>query len=240
MEVVNDLLDYNLKIVQNTEWFMFSLDSVLLANFVTIKNKKTRIIDLCCGNSPIPLILSKKIDNKIIGVELQEEIYNLAIKSISINSLSDKIDIINKNVKDLKKYYESDTFDTITCNPPYFPIFDNSKINDNKIKSIARHELEINLDDIFKVSKYLLKNNGNLAIVHRTERFIEIIEKMKIYNLEPKKVQFIYPKKDSNSNLVLIEATKNGKKGLKLLPPLIVHDKYGNYQNEIKKIFNGG
>lgn len=238
MEVINDLLNYkNLKIVQNTDWFKFSLDSVLLANFVTVKNRKVKVIDLCSGNVPIPLFLSNKIDNKIVGIEIQKEIVDLAKKTIKINNLENKIEILNLDVNTLREKYHSDTFDIITCNPPYFLIHEKSKINDNIIKSIARHELKINLDNIFSISRYLLKNNGNIAIVHRTERFLEIIEKMKQNKLEPKKIQFVYPKKNLNSNIVLIEAKKNGKPGLKLLPPLIIHDNNGKYKKEIERMF---
>lgn len=238
MEVINRLLNYtNLKIVQNTEWFNFSLDSVLLCNFVTINKNTKNIIDFCTGNAPIPLILSQKTSANIVGVELQKDVYDLAKKSIYINNLNNQINLLNMNVKDLMEKYETDTFDLITCNPPYFKFNSKSNLNDNKIKTVARHEIEINLDDIFQISKKLLKNNGNIAIVHRPERLVEIIEKMKQNNIEPKKIQFVYPKYKSESNILLIEGTKNGNPGLKILPPLYVHDSDGNYLEEIKEMF---
>lgn len=239
MEVINDILNINnYKIVQDTEYFKFSLDSVLLSDFVSIKNKNIKIIDLCTGNCPIPIILSRKVNKPIIGVELQKEIYDLAKKSIDINKLNDKIEILNENVKNLKKIYESDTFDTITCNPPYFKYLKNSKLTKNEIKSIARHEIEVNIDDIINISKYLLKNNGNLAIVHKTERLFEIIRKLENNNLKPKRIQLIYPKENSDSNLVLIEATKNGNEGIKVLKPLFIHNEDGSYREEILKKFS--
>lgn len=153
MEVVNDLLNYNkLKIVQNTDWFKFSLDSVLLANFVHTR-PNDKIIDFCTGNAPIPLFLQHKVKNKILGVEYQKEIYELAIKSVCINNLEDKIEIINDDVKNISNIYETDSFDIITCNPPYFKVNDNAKINDNDIKSVARHEIKLNLNDIFSCAK---------------------------------------------------------------------------------------
>ena len=238
MEVINDLLNINgYKIYQDTEYFKFSLDSILLSDFVTIKNENIDLLDLCSGNCPIPIILSRKVKKKITAIELQKEVYNLGKKSITINNLEDKILLLNEDVKNLKNIYESDTFDTITCNPPYFKNLEKSKTANNEIKSIARHEIKLNIDDVINVSKCLLKNNGNLALVHRTERFLEIIEKLKANNLEPKKIQFVYPKKNSNSNLVLIEATKNGKEGIKLLPPLFVHNEDGNYTDIILKKF---
>lgn len=238
MEIVNRLLNYkDLKIVQNTDWFAFSLDSVLLANFVTINKNTKNIIDLCTGNAPIPIILSTKTNASITGVELQEEIYDLAKKSIDINNLQDKITILNMDVNDLIKKYETDTFDVITCNPPYFKVKETSNLNDNRIKTIARHEIYLELDEIFSLSKKLLKNNGIISIVHRPERLIEIIESMRKNNIEPKKIRFVYPKRNSECNILLIEGAKNGNPGLKIMPPLYVHDENGNYLDEIKEMF---
>lgn len=238
MEEINRLLNYkNLKIVQNTDWFKFSIDSVLLSNFVKITKNTTNIIDFCTGNAPIPLILSTKTRANITGVEIQKDVYNLAKKSIEINNLQDRIEILNMDVKDIAQKYESDSFDLITCNPPYFKLKESSIINDNDIKSVARHEIYINLDDIFKVARKILKNNGTIAIVHRTDRLIDIIDCMKKNNIEPKRLQLVYPKFNKESNIVLIEGAKNGKSSLKVLPPIYVHDEDGNYLEEIKKMF---
>lgn len=238
MEVVNRLLNYSdLKIVQNTKWFNFSLDSVLLCNFVTLNKNTKNIIDFCTGNAPIPLILSQKTSSKIIGVELQKEIYDLAKKSVEINNLQDQIELKNMDIKDLVNKYETDTFDLITCNPPYFKVKESSNLNDNDIKTVARHEVNINIDEILSLSRKLLKNNGTIALVHRPERLVEIIEKMKKNNIEPKKIQFVYPKMNSESNILLIEGTKNGNPGLKILPPLYVHDEDGKYLDEIQEMF---
>ena len=133
--------------------------------------------------------------------------------------------------------FETDTFDLITCNPPYFKYSDTSLINDNIIKSIARHEIEINIEDIIKISKKLLKNGGSLSIVHRTERLIEIIELMRKNNIEPKRIRFIYPKENTESNLILIDGKKNGNPGLKILPPLVVHNNDESYTEEVLKMF---
>ena len=238
MEEINRLLNYkDLKIVQNTDWFKFSIDSVLLSNFVKITKNTTNIIDFCTGNAPIPLILSTKTRANITGVEIQKDVYNLAKKSIEINNLQDRIEILNMDVKDIAQKYESDSFDLITCNPPYFKLKESSIINDNDIKSVARHEIYINLDDIFKVARKILKNNGTIAIVHRTDRLIDIIDCMKKNNIEPKRLQLVYPKFNKESNIVLIEGAKNGKSSLKVLPPIYVHDEDGNYLEKIKKMF---
>lgn len=238
MEVINNLLNYkNMKIVQNTDWFSFSLDSVLLSNFVKLTKKTVKIMDFCTGNAPIPLILSQKTNADIIGIELQKEIYDLAKKSIEINNLSSRIKLYNMDIKELTKMYETDTFDLITCNPPFFQVNKLSKINDNSIKSIARHEIKVNLNDIFLLARKLLKNNGSICMVHRTDRLIDIIDSMRSNNIEPKRIQFVFPKINSDSNIVLIEGTKNGNSGLKVLSPLYVHDSNGDYLEEIKKMF---
>lgn len=238
MEVVNDLLNYdNIKIVQNSDWFSFSLDSVLLANFVHVNNKMM-IMDFCCGNAPIPLILSTKTNSKITGVEIQKEVFSLAIKSVRLNNKEKQIEIINEDVKNLHNIYETDSFDLITCNPPYFKYKNSSNINNNNTKALARHELSLTLEDVFKTAKKILKNNGKLAMVHRTERLIDIICLMRKYNLEPKRIRIIQPFSNSNSNLVLIEASKNGNAGLKIESNLIVHDENNNYTEEVLEIFN--
>ena len=222
METINDLLNYNgLKIVQNTDWFKFSLDSVLLANFANV-NKKTKIIDFCTGNAPIPLFLSHKTNQKIVAVELQKEIYDLANKSVKLNHLEEKVQVLNEDVKNISNINE------------------NSSTNENKIKSVARHEIYLNLDDIFKIAKKVLKNDGKIAMVHRTERLIDIISSMKKNNIEPKKIQFVYPFKSSKSNMVLIEGAKNGKPGLSVLSNIVVHNEDGSYTKYINNIFNGG
>jgi tRNA1(Val) A37 N6-methylase TrmN6 len=238
MEVINYLVGYkDLKIVQNTEWFNFSLDSVLLANFVTIRTNTKKIIDLGTGNAPIPLILSTRTKGEIIGVEIQKPVYDLALKSIEINNLKDRIRIINEDAKVIDKMFETDTYDVITSNPPYFKYNGISLVNNNDCKAIARHEVLLSIDEIFRISRKLLKNGGILAIVHRPERLMEILNKMKQYNIEPKRIRFVYPKENMDCNIVLIEGTKNGKEGLKILPPLFVHDSNGEYTEEVKKMF---
>ncbi|MFV0249803.1 MAG: tRNA1(Val) (adenine(37)-N6)-methyltransferase [Bacilli bacterium] len=239
MDVVNYLLGYdNVKIYQNSSMFNFSLDSILLANFVKVNKKSKRILDIGCGNGVMPLILATKYDCKIDAIEIQEEACILAKKSVEINNLNDKINIINEDIKLYTDTCESDTYDIIVCNPPYFKVNEVSKKNDSKYKIIARHEVNLNVEDVIKVSKKLLKNNGNLAIVHRPERLIEIICLMKENNIEPKKIQFVYPKKNKESNILLIEGCKNGNPGIKILPPIFAHAEDGEYTQEIKKYFS--
>ena len=238
MKVINDLLDYsNLKIVQDDEWFNFSLDSVLLPNFVKLGKNIKNILDLGTGNAPIPMILSTMTNAKIYGIELQKEVYDLAIESLKINKLENRIEIINDNIKNLDKYFEPNSFDVIVSNPPYFKYSENSNINESLQKTIARHEKEITLSEIVFTAKKYLNNNGTFAMVHRTDRLIEIIEEFKKNNIEPKRIRLIYPKVGEESNMVLIEGRKNGNTGLKILPPLIAHNKDGEYTDEVKEMF---
>lgn len=238
MKVTNYLLGYkNLKIVQDNEMFNFSLDSVLLPNFVTINKKINKILDIGCGNAPIPLILSTKTNANITGVEIQKEVYDLAIESIKINNKEDQISIINQDINNYYKEIETDSFDVITCNPPFFKYIESSNINKNDYKTIARHEIKLNLNQLFSIAKKLLKNNGVIAIVHRPERFVEVVEEMKKNNIEPKRVQFVYPKKNMEANIMLIEGSKNGNAGLKILPPIYSHLDNGEYTEDIKKYF---
>ena len=238
MRVTNYLLGYkDLKIIQDNEMFNFSLDSVLLPNFVTLNKNITKILDIGCGNAPIPLILSTKTDASITGVEIQKEVYEMAVDSVKLNNKDNKINIVNKDINDYYKEIETDTFDVITCNPPFFRYIETSNINKSDYKTIARHEIKLNLNQLFNIAKKLLKNNGVIAIVHRPERLVEIIEEMKKNNIEPKRVQFVYPKKNMEANIMLIEGSKNGKPGMKILPPIYSHQDNGEYTKEVKKYF---
>lgn len=238
MEEVHDLLAYpHLKIVQRDDLFKFSLDSILLARFVTLHYRTKKILDIGTGNAPIPLVLSTRTKAHITGVELQKESATLAEKSVRLNHLEQQIMIMNQDIHDFYKTNESDQYDVITCNPPYFKYQEHSIVNDKEGKTTARHESSLSLEDVCKIAKKLLKNNSRLALVHRTERLMDILFCMRECHIEPKRICFIYPYKGKESNLVLIEGTKNGKPGLKLLDPLYVYDASQHYTKEIEQYF---
>lgn len=223
--VLNDLFDYDgLKIYQYDDKFKFSLDSILLAEFVEIKPNTRTIVDFCTGNAPVPLILSTKTDARIYGFELQEKIYKLAKMSVKENKLESRINIINANLKDSLEYILPESVDAVTCNPPYFKYDKNkSLINENYEKAIARHEIEMNLEDLMISAKYILKNKAPLYIVHRCDRLEEILDCLSKFNFKVKKLQFIYASYKKEAIMVLIKATKNGKMGsLKVMPPVDV------------------
>lgn len=217
---LNDLYDTGFKIYQSKDYFKFSLDSLLLANFVEFNFTDKLVLDLCTGNAPVPIILSENKKIKIYGFELQKEIYELAVKSIKVNQINN-VEIINDDVKNSLNYFPGNNFDIVTCNPPYFKYTKNSIINENEIKSIARHEIKITLEDIIKIATKQLKAKGKFYIVHRSDRLIEIINYLNKYNFGIKKLQFVYSSIDANSSMVLIEAKKDCKNDVKVLKPII-------------------
>lgn len=238
MKVVNYLLGYkDLKIVQDPDMFNFSLDSILLPNFVTLNKNIKNILDIGCGNAPGPIILSTKTTAKIIGVEIQKSVYEMAKESVKINNLESQINIINADIRQLKEELETEIFDVIICNPPFFEVKDESKFNKNDYKTIARHEVKLTLEELMKISRKLLKNNGVVSLVHRPERLVDVLTTMRANNIEPKRIRFVYPKQNKEANILLIEGAKNGKKGLKIYPPLYAHDENGEYTKEVQDFF---
>lgn len=236
---LNYLLGYqDIRIYQESDWFNFSLDSILLPNFVQIRKNTSRILDIGSGNAVIPILLALKTSASITGIELQKDVYELGVKSININHLEEKINFLNDDVKEYAKKMESDVYDLITCNPPYFKLTEESQKNEDIHKTLARHEVALTLENVIKISRKLLKNGGSLCLVHRPERFIEIIETMKKYNIEPKRVKFVYPKKGKDANILLIEGVKNGNSGLKIEDPIYTYDENENYSTEILRYFS--
>ncbi len=232
--VLNDLYDYNLKIYQDASKFKFSLDSLLLSEFVEINKKSKTLLDLCTGNAPLPLIIASKSKLQITGIEIQPEIYNLALKSIAYNNLTKKINILNINAIDTPNYFPGNNFDIITCNPPFFKYQPNSLINENKEKAIARHEITITLKSIIEVTSKLLKDKGEFYLVHRPERLEEMLILTHKHNLIVKKIEFIYTNTKKNAIMVLLKFVKNGKLGTKIYSTYISND-IKTYQNIFKK-----
>ena len=218
MKEINDLYDYGYKIVQKSDYFKFSLDSMLLANFVNINMSDSKLLDFCTGNCPIPIILSNSIKN-IVAFEVQKEIYELGDESLKLNNINN-VKLINDDIKNIGNYYEEGYFDIITCNPPYFKVIDSSRINDNSVKAIARHEILIKLEDIVYLAYKFLRDKGKLYIVYRPDRLMELLKLFDKYKFGVKKLQCCYNNSDSLSSMILIEAMKNGHDDLKILAPL--------------------
>ena len=247
-ERIDDLGINGLKIIQNKEYFCFGIDSVLLANFVDSKSSKNVIIDLCSGSGVIPVIISaKKKYDKIVSVELQNEMYDILQRNISLNKLEEKIYPIKNDVRNIAEIREEikqitgkDKADVIVCNPPYKVVGTGSK-NENEVKYVARHEVKCNLNDIFKTSSGLLKSKGKLYLVHKPERIVDLLAIAREYKLEAKKIRFVNPTEKSRPSIILLEFVKDGNNECKILEPLIeyVIDKKGNlkYSDEILKIY---
>ena len=235
-EVINYLLAYNdLKIIQRKDMFNFSLDTVLLANFCTITKDVKKIIDFGTNNAAIPLILSRRTNKPIIGVEIQKEAVELAKKNITLNNLDDQIEIVHSDIKEFVN--DSIKVGLVVCNPPFFKVDEDSNLNDNEFLTIARHEIKINLEEIIKSAAKILDNRGKFAMVHRPQRMIEILNLMQKYDIEPKRIKFVYPKYNKESHILLVEGIYKGKKGLKIEPPLYAHNDDGSYSDEVKKMF---
>ena len=236
MERLDDILGYkDLKIYQNSNFFSFSLDSVILANYSSIRLRDKKIVDFCTGNGVIPLILSKRTTSNIIGVEVQDKLVELARKSVSYNKLDSRIDIICSDVKDYSKNHINE-FDVVLCNPPYFKVEENSKFNESYEKKIARHEVLITLDEICECGKKVLKDNGKLCIVHRSDRLMDVLESFRSNGIEPKIIKFVYDNIEKESTLILVEGQKCGKVGLKVDKPLVLYNLDGSITEEYKRL----
>lgn len=236
----NERIDYigkkDLKIIQANGMFSFSLDAVLLAKFVYVPIQKGMLIDLCSGNGVIPLLLSERTKGRIRAVEIQEKLCHMAERSVHLNHLDERIDVICQDINRLSPAFLDESYDVVTCNPPYFKVSNEKDVKQNELVAGARHEIYCTLEDTVRTMSKLLKQGGKGAFVHRPKRLIELIELMKKYKLEPKRIQFVYPKRVSDANIVLIEGTKGGKPDVNVLPPLVVYEHNNEYTDEMKAI----
>lgn len=237
-ERIDDLEYKGLKIIQNKDGFCVGIDSILLSDFAKEIPNNAKVIDLGTGTGIISILLCKKTQlSKIIGIEIQKEVYELAKRNIKLNNLENKFELINENIKNLEKILEKNSYDAIVTNPPYKK--ENTGLtNENKLKLISRHEIEANLEDFIQISTKLLKNNGIFYMVHRPERLTDIIESLRKNKLEPKVLQLVYPKINKQPTMILIKAIKNAKPFLKIKEPLIIYNENNTYTDEILKIYN--
>lgn len=237
-ERIDDLEFKGYKIIQNSEGFCFGIDAVLLSDFAKNLKKNSKVIDLGTGTGILPILLSGKTQLKnIIGIEVQEEVANMAKRSIELNSLKDKVEIINDNILNLEKLYGKEYFDVVVTNPPYKKL--NTGIqNESEKKLISRHEITANLEEFIKVSKNILKDKGEFYMVHRPERLVDILYLMRKYKVEPKQIRFVSPNVNKEPNLVLIKGIKNANEFLKFEKNLYVYNEDGSYTDEILEIYN--
>lgn len=236
-ERIDDLQLNNLKIIQNKDGFCFGIDAVLLSDFAKDIRNNSQVLDLGTGTGIIGILLCAKTKlSKIYGIDIQKDVCDMALRSIKLNNLEDKFEIINTNIKDLPNIFDESSFDAIVSNPPYKK--DNSGLkNVSETKLISRHEITASLEDFISISSKLLKSNGNIYIVHRPERLSDLFYLLKKYNLEPKKLRLVQSYYDSKPKLILVKATKNAKSFMNIEEPLIIYNKDGSYTDEIFKIY---
>ena len=224
------------QIIQKEQGFCFGMDAVLLSNFAQVKNGG-RVLDLGTGTGILPILMEAKSNAAhLTGLEIQSEMAEMAARSVKLNHLEDKIEIVEGDIKEASAIFSHDSFDTITSNPPYM-IGQHGLKNPSETKAIARHEILCTFADITAAAKKLLKNKGKLFLVHRTFRLSEILCQLSKDGLEPKRIRFVHPYIDKEPNIFLLEAVKGGKSRMTVEPPLIVYEKEGKYTEEIYKIY---
>ena len=237
-ERIDDLEFKGLKIIQNKEGFCFGIDSVLLSDFAKNIKKGSKVLDLGTGTGIIPILLCGKTElKKIVGVEIQEEVSNMAKRSIKLNNLENRFEIINENILNLNNIYKNQTFDVVVTNPPYKKN-GTGIVNEDEKKIISRHEITAKLEDFIKIAKDLLKDKGEFYMVHRPERLVDILSILREYKIEPKELRFVYSNINKEPKLVLIKGVKNSKAFLKIDKNLYIYDEKRNYTKEILKIYN--
>ncbi|WP_459479537.1 tRNA1(Val) (adenine(37)-N6)-methyltransferase [Clostridium saccharoperbutylacetonicum] len=235
-ETIDDLQLKELQLIQKKDGFKFGIDAVLLSDFAQIK-KKHEVMDLCTGTGIIPFLIYGKYNPKsVYGLEIQEEMVDMAKRSVKLNSLEEKVSFINEDLKNIEYLKKLKKFDVITVNPPY-KLNNAGIINPNDKLAIARHEILCNLEDVIYAARILLKDNGRLFMIHRPERLADIFTLMRKYKIEPKRVKMIHPKIGKAPNIVLVEGQRDGGAYLKWDAPLYVYDESGKYTKEIDSIY---
>ncbi|WP_320048158.1 tRNA1(Val) (adenine(37)-N6)-methyltransferase [uncultured Ilyobacter sp.] len=227
-----------MKIIQRADYFNFSLDSVLVSEFLTINRGVKKILDLGTGNGSIPMLLSSRSKAYITGIEIQEVSADLARRNIKLNNLENQVDIIQDDLKNWKNHFRSGSQDAVISNPPFFKFNGNTELlNDLHQLTYARHEITANLEDIISTASGLLKDRGYFALVHRPDRMLEILDLMRKHDISPKRLQFCHSKFGKPAKTILLEGIKYGKEGIAILPPLYTHTEDGSYSPEVLEMF---
>ncbi|MBR3614451.1 MAG: tRNA1(Val) (adenine(37)-N6)-methyltransferase [Clostridia bacterium] len=237
-ERIDDLEYKGLKIIQNREGFCFGVDSVLLSDYAKKIKKNAKVIDIGTGTGIISLLLCKKTElSKIYGIEVQEDVAEMASRSAKLNNLQDKFEIINTNIKDILNFLEPHKYDVIVTNPPYKKVNTGVKSLDKK-QLISRHEVECTLEDVIEKSSILLKDLGEFYMVHRAERLVDIMCLLRKYKMEPKDIRFVHSKINEKPSLILVRAVRGAKEFLKIDVPLVIYKEDGEYTEEILQIYD--
>lgn len=228
----------NIKIIQRNDFQNFTLDSVLISDFVKINRKSKKILDIGTGCGIIALILANRSKAEIVGVELQEIMADIAKENVQNNELENRVKIMQGDIKNYREIFKRDEFDVVVTNPPYFEFKgDINQINDLEQLAMARHNVDLSLGEIVEASAFVLKNGGSFNMVFRVERLVEVFEIMRKYRLEPKRLTNIFTKQDGESKICLIEGIKDAEKGLKIENPIFVYDEKGKRSEYIENLY---
>lgn len=237
--IKTDTLKNGYKVLQDSERFQFGIDAVLLADYASKSLKeKESVIDLGTGTGIIPLLMVNKCKTAAFtGLEVQKESADMAARSVAMNGLEGRIQIVHGDLKEAGSLFPRHSFNVVTCNPPYM-IDAHGRNNEQDALTIARHEVLCTLEDVVKAADYLLATHGSFFMIHRPFRLPEIFSSLEKNKMEMKRMRLIYPFADKEPNMVLIEARKNAKRRLTIEPPLIVRNDDGEYTVEVQDIYN--
>lgn len=235
-ERLDDLQCKGYRIIQDPKRFCFGVDAVFLSNFVKAKSG-SRILDLGTGTGIIPILLAAKTEGThIIGLEIQEASAEMADRSVRLNHLEDRIEIIQGDIKEAAGLFPAASFDIITSNPPYMT-YQHGLENEYEPKNIARHEILCNLEDVVRAAACLVRPGGSFFLIHKPFRLAEIFTVLMNYKLEPKRMRLVHPYVEKEPNMVMIEAVRGGRSQITIEPPLIVYQKKGVYTEEIVQMY---
>lgn len=238
-ERIDQLQSAGIRIIQSPSVFAFSLDAVLLAHFAEV-GKRSRVIDLAAGNGAVGLFIAGRTQADVTMVELQPRLADMARRSVKLNDLEERVHVLNLDLAETWNHAEKDSFDVVTCNPPYFKVRPGDVQNPNEALALARHELTTDFATVARVSAGLLKTGGKAFFVHRPDRLPELLHTLVVHDLAPKRIRFVHPKAGREANMVLIEARRSGKPdGVRILSPLVVYDRDGQYTAEVAELING-
>lgn len=236
-ERIDELFRENMQIIQSKEVFSFSVDALLLANFVTLR-KRDAIIDLCSGNGIIPLLLSHRTDAPIDAIEIQPALVDMAERSFKMNDKTTQINLVEGDINEIAQYYSHSSFDVITVNPPYFT--ENQPLKARDAHAYARHEILTTLEQVVEACKFLIKNKGRVYMVHRAERSAEVVTLLQNSNFRVRRMQYVYNAPNSHEAMfVLVEAVFHSKAYVKIMPPFYIYNDDGSYSKEMLEVYYG-